>query len=526
MDGQPYGVWANLSADLLDRVRAEFGENGHSMIRVARQVNRHWCAWATQATDCLALCGGQHVGRMVDVLAPKFNRVRRLKLKYPFGCDDRALARLAGFRSLTHLELQECRDQALSAEAVASLATIPKLSKLHFCSHPALMYCSVTDAVAAKLTGCTALRELCLSYCQITDRGLAGLAALTGLSRLGLEGCRHVTDDGVSALARLTSLTDLDLAECSEVTARGAASLAPLTGLTKLGLLVNGRARGAGLGGLAGMCRLSELLLDADLTDEDMRCLGGLTSLRTVHLKWKWNCSVAVTDAGMAALAGLTGLRELGLVFLNVQVEGRVTDAGVRCLEALTALTSLIFIPGTNRVTNGALVCLRAMPSLADLRWGGALTSVGLKSLGCLKRLTALAVRVPLTYDVVRSLRPLTCLSKLHLQRVGYTRPTIKGFRALGTLTALRELSMNGIDIDDDSLRSISGLSRLRRLRLVHSCGQITNTGLRCLSSLGALAEVCLHPSWSVTDEGLAYLRALPNLQSLYVVARPQMVAI
>ncbi|CAD7699235.1 unnamed protein product, partial [Ostreobium quekettii] len=410
VDGQPYVGWANLPADLLDRVRAEFGDGGHSMIRVARLVNRHWCAWATQATECLALCGGQHVGRVIDMLAPKFDRVRRLKLKYPFGCDDRALARLAGFRSLTHLELQDYRGQALSVDAVASLATVPKLSKLHFCSHPALMYCNLTDLVASKLTACTALRELCLSNCQITDRGLAGLASLTGLSRLGLEGCKRVTDDGVSGLAALTNLTELDLAECTEVTARGAAGLAPLTALTKLGLLVNGREWGAGLDGLAGMRCLSELLLDADLTDPDMQRLGGLTSLRSVHLKWKWNCSVGVTDAGMAALARLTGLRELALVFLNVQVEGRVTDAGVRSLEALTALTSLIFIPGSNRVTDGALGCLRAMPRLADLRWGGVLTPVGLKSLGRLERLTALAVRVPLTYDVVRSLRPLTCL--------------------------------------------------------------------------------------------------------------------
>jgi Leucine-rich repeat (LRR) protein len=81
--------------------------------------------------------------------------------------------------------------------------------------------------------------------------------------------------------------------------------------------------------------------------------------------------------------------------------------------------------------------------------------------------------------------------------------------RQIGRLTQLTELSLS-IELDDDDLRELCGLSQLQRLHLDRD--HLTAHGLRGLVPLRSLRDVSLS---NATDDSLAVLAQLPNLEVL-----------
>lgn len=92
---------------------------------------------------------------------------------------------------------------------------------------------------------------------------------------------------------------------------------------------------------------------------------------------------------------------------------------------------------------------------------------------------------------------------------------TYVGFRALGQVLTLRELSLKGrMEVDDSMLVELVGLTSLTSLKLTST--KITNKGLHgiaCLRSLVCLKMACTN----VTDEGFANLVHLTALKSLRI---------
>jgi hypothetical protein len=121
---------------------------------------------------------------------------------------------------------------------------------------------SFADEHLETLAGFTSLTSLDLRWCRgFTNHGLQTLTGLTALARLNLAHCQQISDDGLRHVAGLTSLTILDLSMCRQMTDDGLRALRGLTSLTSLHLAFCDLITNHGLRTLAGFVRLNDLCL-------------------------------------------------------------------------------------------------------------------------------------------------------------------------------------------------------------------------------------------------------------------------
>lgn len=118
------------------------------------------------------------------------------------------MSAVAGVRSLTRLDLQDCEE--LTDDAVLQLRPLTGLTSLKLSS------CEVTDAGVEVVRSMPLLRELTLIMMgDITDRGILDVAGLTNLTDLSLAHTHGMTPVGLMALcSQLTGLTSLNIAHC------------------------------------------------------------------------------------------------------------------------------------------------------------------------------------------------------------------------------------------------------------------------------------------------------------------------
>ncbi|MCX6855565.1 MAG: hypothetical protein NTV80_11755 [Verrucomicrobia bacterium] len=90
-------------------------------------------------------------------------------------------------------------------------------------------------------------------------------------------------------------------------------------------------------------------------------------------------------------------------------------------------------------------------------------------------------------------------------------------FRTLGSFTTIKDLTISGKTITDDTLAMLTGLTELERLS---SDGiQLTDEGFKHFAAFQKLKSLSLfHPAFrskAFTGSGLAHLKALPKLEKL-----------
>jgi Leucine-rich repeat (LRR) protein len=196
-----------------------------------------------------------------------------------------------------------------------------------------------------------------------------------------------------------------------------------LAGLKSLRLLTlsDTKVRGAGIRHLAGLKNLT--MLDVPITDEALRALhevGLLHALGQAHtntsnrptnseqvvaLKFSSQQSRLITDEGLKHLASFKNLTELDLNF------SPVTDAGLKHLAGLDKLTTLSLF-GCRAVTAAGLEHLAGLKNLAALTLDETrVTGEGVKYLIGLKNLTRLSV--PLTDGALEALHAAGMLHRL-----------------------------------------------------------------------------------------------------------------
>jgi len=169
------------------------------------------------------------------------------------------------------------------------------------------------------------------------------------------------------------------------------------------------------------------------VTDDDLRLIGKLRKLETLHLS-----GTKVGDAGLLAIRNCRRLRSLGLS------ESRVTNDGLRHLQGLRHLDSLYL--GETSVSDLGLVHLRALPRLQILSLGGtSVSDVGLVHVRALPQLTMLFL--------------------------GSTRVTSQGVAELHHHPTLMDLSLYGTAIDDRAVAALASMPKLLML-------DVTDTGI------------------------------------------------
>ncbi|CAD7697302.1 unnamed protein product [Ostreobium quekettii] len=260
--------WSHLHPHLLDMVQelledtylleADFkselyweDQSRISMLKIMRCVNRHWCVWATMATQSLRpLITISSVKARLDVIATKFTNLTSLSLGRCWYDPIDSLLEwtqlLARLPRLTHVDMA---GSDISDAGLLSLPALPALRKLDLgmCENiggealrhlTALTSLSLRgtwwDGMLQQVKHLSRLVEVDLAGCDsITDGTLVALSGLQALSSLSLDECDGITDDVFSSLALLSSLTHVSLKFCP-ISNLGLGQLVNLSSLTSV----------------------------------------------------------------------------------------------------------------------------------------------------------------------------------------------------------------------------------------------------------------------------------------------------
>jgi len=240
----------------------------------------------------------------------------------------------------------------------------------------------------------------------------------------------------------------------------------------------------------------------ADFDDAGLIHLQNMTSLELLSLH------VSVSDEGLRYLSPLKSLRELSLSYDNIRGPG---------LAHLTKLPSLEYL---------FIHCGAGEES------SGGPTNTALRYLKGSKSLRSLYLYLPRNINdgAMSRLAELTNLEELQFS-AGWSQDVLKipdaGMPALGEMTQLRTLDISDAPVTDRGIAHLGGLTRLEKLgigdmnKAMRGDRRITDATLETLSQLSSLKE--LWPcSGAFTDEGLKHLGKLRNLEALSIITEPK----
>jgi hypothetical protein len=354
---------------------------------------------------------------------------------------------------------------------------------------------NITDGGVAKLEGLTKLKHLDLLYDQkVTAQGVSHLSDLTQLRYLDL-GQVKLTDQGAAHLARLTNLEELHLEAC-QLTDNGLQFLAGLTHLKYININDN-QITGTGLQHLAGLKELKELHCGENkLSDANLKHLASLTTLLRLDLSGRVDLITdRVTDEGLAHLAGLTNLKYLGLN------RTKVNGSGFKHLAKWTQLQwlDLTTLPDLTGVGLENFANCKELTSL-NLSWTGV-TDEGLDHIKHLKQLRSLDLP---PYGMASRLPSERFWSDPHPERF-----SDQGLKHIGEMKDLEWLWFAGSGVTDAGLAHLTSLKRLSHLGFGH-LPNVKGPGLANLKELPLVTSLYLAET-GVDDAGLKTSRTSSN---------------
>lgn len=461
---------------------------------------------------------------------------------------DRAVARLAGLKSVQDLHIEAC---PISPSGWAYLAKMENVRRLTFTNQP------ITDSVLAQWNGFPNLESLNLANQPVTDAGLKHVGALRSLRVLNLSQTK-VGDAGLQHLRDLKQLTELTLG-FTRVTDAGLANLASLENLATLDLWATA-VTGTGLEPLASLQQLTKLWMgQSKLTDEGCAAIGMLPSLQSLNVS-----TTGISEAGLRRLQNAANLRELRLTNTSTTDTGLAvlhTWGQLETLDLTTTLISdngvkaLLSIPNLKylkltwaRVTDRTAEMAREFPNLEYLCLSGTeVTDAGISSLCALPNIKTLRLNTTnvtsAEADKLRAKLPscnVEYLAATDEQRA-LSAPTggVHGFHGgwgkiqfldeppllvrteadrVNVIRPFRilELSVAGSVCGDGILTPFRALADITLLNLQNA--RITNRGLEDLRGLKTLETLLLDAN-PIDDQGLENLTGLTNLRSLSLKA-------
>jgi internalin A len=249
------------------------------------------------------------------------------------------------------------------------------------------------------------------------------------------------------------------------------------------------------------------ILRDTDVTDEGLRFVSRLASLQFLDLQ-----QTKITDACAPHFANLKELVRIDLGAFDVHEDG--FGVGDKVLGVLGTLPKLDNIGlRLTKVTDAGMAELAKCQSLQSVSVPGTVVSdAGLVHLAKLKNLKSLSLGV---YDEGAKI-------------------TDEGLKTVGQMPGLRWLGLSGTPITDAGLPYLSGLKNLESLNLDET--KVTSAGLAHLEPLQSILRLRLmdtvddecakhlaklknlqsiSSNLDVSDEGVAYLASMPNLEEL-----------
>jgi hypothetical protein len=204
-----------------------------------------------------------------------------------------------------------------------------------------------------------------------------------------------------------------------------------------------GKLTDADFGQLGKLSRLKTLDVNKGLNDDRLALLAGLA-----ELEYFQSNLAQVTDAGLKPLAGLKGLRNLKFFHPGPAFSG----AGLAHLAELPNLERLT-VAGSLAFNDEGMAAVAKLAKLQDFRtWHAGVTDAGVKHLKELKNLKSLNLGQRLAYKPPVCPSDMTLalvaeLKSLEVLQLSEARLTLAALRQLKQLPALKQLTLDGIDI-------------------------------------------------------------------------------
>ncbi len=295
--------------------------------------------------------------------------------------------------------------------------------------------------------------------------------------------------------------------------------ISQLEQITSLNLDGSRRLTDKGLAYLARMPQLRELTLTGQLTDRGLEALGGLRELRVFKMFWQGG----ITDHGIANLRSCDHLEEVDLLGCNT---------GDGAIAALIGKPKLRRFKTGRNVTDDGLGLLQQFPAFKT--WQGGEPEFGLMSFSA--EPTNLLIDGPFSGQGLNSLRGLDGVVGLSFFW-HTTRLRGRDLQCLDGLANLAYLGCQGALCDDDAMRHIGALPKLRMLMgqgtvasddgfrhfarsqtieyfWGRECPNLNGTGFVALSRMPALRGLAASCKF-VDDAALASLPEFPALKEL-----------
>jgi hypothetical protein len=275
------------------------------------------------------------------------------------------------FHSIRYVRVHRA-DGHQRQEIAEQIARLSNLRHLEFAA-------GATDEMVKHFVKLRKLRTLRLYGDSLTDDSLLLIGGLTSLESLSIGG--SFPDTGFLHLRNLKSLKCLTVTS-PNITARGVAAIARLPNLQTLRITA---ASPHGLSELEACESLTFLsLCRANLTDDDLKQIAGLTSLERLDLSGN-----SLSGRGLRHLSALRNLRELDLSGCGI------TDGGIKNLSSLVNLEKLD-VRHSLRMTDAGLAPLIQLTNLRELNLDCTGVSInGALQLKELRRLRRLIVPRP-----------------------------------------------------------------------------------------------------------------------------------
>lgn len=367
----------------------------------------------------------------------------------------------------------------------------------------------------AALAGLPHVERLYLAGTGLTDDGLRHVASLGRLKRLSLWETK-ISDGGIQ---HLTGLRDLEVLDIHN-TALTDAALEHLRGHPNLTRLIHSiPVSDAGIEVLVSLPRLRiESLACVGISDDGLRQAARLRTLERLAVR-----SPQVSDDGLRELLRLKRLESLELH------DSAATDAGLAALATLPMLKRLSV--HNVSATGDCLSALAESRSLATLELSGcqvrfrqiahhfgasatwlSITADGMMQSGDRRRIAFKGTFDPGDVEHLAAYR--------NVETLVLNRPPFDLAQAdcLREFSHLQTLEIN-VTLNDRGASVLGCLGQLRRLSL--SARQaISPAGYRRLAGLKKLVELRL-ASCALTDDDLAFLAEMPNLEVLELPGNP-----
>jgi len=298
---------------------------------------------------------------------------------------------------------------------------------------------------------------------------IAGVSKERRITSIAANG--HMTDDALKRIAELDHVTGLSLAGSRELSDDGLHHLARMPQLEYLDL--------------------SEYP-GGKLTDRGLEVLRHLPNLRAFKMTWQRG----VSDAGVAHLRFCEKLESVDLMG---------TPTGDGAIDALRGKPALRRLSTGRLVTDVGLAHLRDFPMFRT--WQGGEVSEDHEP-------THLLIDGPFTNIGLANLAGLDGVFSLDLFW-HVTGLTSDGFEVLPHLPHLASLGCDGELSDDQAMRHIASIPRLRNLRAQGSVA--TDDGFIALSRSNSLERFWGREAPNLTGRGFVALSAMPSLRALGV---------